>query len=1167
MNTGGSSEKEVLVTDTYRLTDRYTADSGTVFMTGIQALARLPIEQLRVDRANGLQTAAFAAGYPGSPLGGYDSAVDAARKQVPDLPFEHVHSVNEEHAATAVMGTQLACTRPDARYDGVVGLWYGKAPGIDRASDAMRHAVFAGTDPNGGAVALVGDDPLAKSSTVPSSSAGTLADMHIPVLYPGTPTEALDLGRHAIALSRATGLWAGLKIVADVADGSSNVDLDPHRVQPILPLIDGKPYAHLPDGALVPPHIIELEREIYEVRYHLAVEYGALNDLNHTTVDPPDAWIGIVSSGITYREVREALSRLGLETDHDIASAGIRLLKLQMPLPFNFPRIQSFAQGLDEIFVLEEKHPNVESLIKDALYNQAVRPLVVGKTDELGKTLTPSHGALTADQLIHGLRARLTPKLGDRIRPARPEREMIPLAVNRTPFFCSGCPHNRSTVVDEGTLVGAGIGCHTMVMLQDNERFGDVAGLTCMGNEGTQWIGMSPFIETNHLIQNLGDGTFFHSGQLAITSAIAADVNITYKLLWNGAVAMTGGQDPTGRLPLGQVARNLLGHGVKRVIITTDDVDRTASDDIPYEIDVWDRDRLLDAQRELAAIDGVTVLIHDQRCAAEQRRDRKRGRIKTPPTRVVINQRVCEGCGDCASVSNCLSVQPIETPFGRKTTIDQDSCNLDLSCLEGDCPAFTAVVERPDRWWRPSVKAKVSMATILPAPDSIPAPPVSEDHDVSVHITGIGGTGVVTISQILGTAAMLEGADVSGLDQIGLSQKAGPVVSDVRITHDRPVDSSRVGAGQADLLLAFDLLVASSWTGLNAADPTRTAVVGSIALTPPGRKIARPETEMPEVSELVERIDASTQPGRKFWADAYDLTSVLVGDPVAANIFVVGMAIQSGFLPILPSSLEEAITLNGVAVERNVTAFRWGRMQVADPEMVAAAADAARVEPPKRLAPPKAVSNAAAELSDDGPLRDELERFGAELTLFQNSGLAAEFFADLRPVRDAELALDPTSDRLTLSAARGLFKLLAYKDEYEVARLLLLPDPTVEEVAGPSAKTAWKLHPPTLRALGRSKKMSLSTRWGRPVMVALRAAKRVRGTPLDPFGRAEVRKVERALPAEYLTALHAASAGLTADTFDHAIEVAELPELVRGYENIKMRNVELFRARLAELAS
>ncbi len=1166
MNTGEVSENEVPVTDTYRLSDRYTADSGTVFMTGIQALARLPIEQLRVDRANGLRTAAFAAGYPGSPLGGYDSAVDAARKQVLDLPFEHVHSVNEEHAATAVMGTQLACTRSDARYDGVVGLWYGKAPGIDRASDALRHAVFAGTDPNGGAVALVGDDPLAKSSTVPSSSAGTLADMHIPVLYPGTPTEALDLGRHAIALSRATGLWAGLKIVADVADGSSNVDLDPHRVQPVIPLIDGKPYAHLPDGALVPPHIIELEREIYEVRYELVLEYGALNNLNHTTVDPPDAWIGIVSSGITYGEVREALTRLGLESDHDIAAAGIRLLKLQMPLPFNFSMVKSFARGLDEILVLEEKHPNVESLVKDALYNESVRPLVVGKTDELGNTLTPSHGALTADQLIHGLRARLTPKLGDRIRPARPEREMIPLAVDRTPFFCSGCPHNRSTVVDDGTLVGAGIGCHTMVMLQDNERFGEVVGLTCMGNEGTQWIGMSPFIETDHLVQNLGDGTFFHSGQLAITSTIAANVNITYKLLWNGAVAMTGGQDAPGQLPLGRVARNLLGHGVKRIIITTDDVDRTTSDDIPYEVDVWDRGRLLDAQRELAAIDGVTVLIHDQRCAAEMRRDRKRGRVKTPPTRVVINERVCEGCGDCASVSNCLSVQPIETPFGRKTMIEQDSCNLDLSCLDGDCPAFTAVTDRPDRWWRSSAKAEVPAAAILPAPDSIPAPPPSEDHDVSVHITGIGGTGVVTISQILGTAAMLEGADVSGLDQIGLSQKAGPVVSDVRITHDHPADSSRVGAGQADLLLAFDLLVGSSWTGLNAADPARTAVVGSSALTPPGRKIARPETEMPEVSELLERIDGSTQPGRRFWADADDLTSVLVGDSVAANIFVVGMAVQSGFLPILPSSLEEAITLNGVAVERNVTAFRWGRMQVADPGMVAAAADEARVEPRTPPTPPVSVSRAAAELADEGELRDELERFGAELTLFQNAGLADRFFAELRWVRDAELTVDPTSEQLTLTAARGLFKLLAYKDEYEVARLLLIPDPALERVAAAGSKAAWKLHPPTLRSLGRSQKMSLSTRWGRPTMVALRAARRVRGTALDPFGRAAVRKVERALPGEYLDALRAALADLSAETFEHALEVAELPELVRGYEDIKLRNVEKFRARLADLA-
>ncbi len=1160
------------MTDTYRLSDRYTQDAGTVFMTGIQALARLPIEQLRVDRAAGLRTAAFASGYPGSPLGGLDGAFDAAAAQVPELPFVHQPGVNEEHAATAVMGSQLACTRPDAAYDGVIGLWYGKAPGIDRAGDAIRHAVFAGTDPNGGAVALVGDDPLAKSSTVPSSSAGSLADKHIPVLYPASPAEALDLGRHAIAMSRASGLWTGLKIVADVADGGGNVELDPNRVRPVVPEIDGRPYAHLPDATLVPPHVISLEREIYEVRYPLVLDYAALNHLNQVTVDPPDAWIGLVSGGITYGEVREALSRLGLAGDAEVAAAGIRLLKLQMPIPFNASTIRDFAKGLAEIVVLEEKHPNVESLVKDALYNQSHHPLVVGKFDEHGETITPGHGSLTADNLIEPIRRRLSPRLGHRLIPARPERSQIPLGVARTPFFCSGCPHNRSAVVNPGTLVGAGIGCHTMVMLQGGERFGEIAGLTCMGNEGTQWIGMAPFIETGHMVQNIGDGTYFHSGRLAVAAAVAAGVDITYKLLWNGAVAMTGGQDPTGRLPLGDVASILLSQGVKRVLLTSDDVDRTLAEGVPYGVDVWPRERLDEAQRVLAGIEGVTVLIHDQRCAAELRRDRKRGRLAEPSVRVVINERVCEGCGDCASISNCLSVQPVETAFGRKTRIDQHSCNLDLSCLEGDCPAFTTVTARRRRWglWgRRGARSQNGTAAgggqVLEPPE-LPEPPAAAHEEVNVHITGVGGTGVVTVSQILGTAAMLDGAQATSLDQIGLSQKAGPVVSDLRIARSAPADSSRVGSGQADLLLAFDLLVAASWTGLAAADPQRTAVVGSTALAPPGSKVAEPGLQMPEVDELLERIAGATLPERRHWADAGALCEALVGDSVAANVFVVGMAVQAGLLPISPGSTEEAIRLNGVAVERNVAAFRWGRAQTADPDAVAAAAAAGSAEPAAQ-APPELVVDIEELAPHPGRLRDTLTLLATELVAFQDLGLARRFLADLAPVREAEQAVDPTSERLTLAAARGLHKLCAYKDEYEVARLLLLDDPALAEVAARGDKVAWRLHPPTLRAMGRSTKLSVGLAWGRPLMRLLAKGKRLRGTRWDPFGRAAVRRVERAVIDEYRSALAAAVASLSAESFERAVEIAGSPELVRGYEEIKLAGVERFRARLAELSA
>jgi len=1155
------------MTDTYRLTDRYTRDHGTVFMTGVQALARLPLEQLRVDRANGLATAAFVAGYPGSPLGGFDSAMASAAKLAPDLPIITRPSVNEEYAASAVMGSQLAASRPDSRYDGVVGLWYGKAPGVDRASDALRHAVFAGSDPKGGAVALVGDDPSAKSSTVPSSSAASLADMHIPVLYPGDPAEALDLGRHAIAMSRATGLWTSLKIVADVADGSATVDLDPNRVTPVIPLIDGKPYVHLPDGRLLTPHTVEIEREIYEVRYSLALEYAALNRLNHTTVNPQDAWIGVVSSGITYREVREAFDRLGLTSDSDLGDAGIRLLKLGMPIPFNASTIKSFATGLDEILVIEEKHPNVENLIKNALYNQAERPLVIGKFDDTGATLLPGHGALSADQIMPALRRRLEGRLGDRLAPPVTVRERIPLSVSRTPFFCSGCPHNRSTIVPDGTLVGVGIGCHTMVMLADPDRVGDIAGLTCMGNEGTQWIGMENFVETDHLTQNLGDGTYFHSGQLAIQAAIAAGSHITYKLLWNGAVAMTGGQDPTGRLELADVAAQLLGQGVKRIILTTDDPSKHRGGRMPAAVEIWDRTRMLEAQESLRSTAGVTMLIHDQRCAAQARRDRKRGRAPTPRTRVVINHRICEGCGDCARVSNCLSVQPLITRLGRKTTIDQTSCNLDLSCLEGDCPAFMSVTRPRRRGNKASPDLpEVGDATADP-PDRIPDPPKGH-QDVSIHITGIGGTGVVTVAQLIGTAAMLEGAHTHGLDQIGLSQKAGPVVSDIRISHGGPADSSRVGRGQADLLLAFDLLVAASWAGLSAADPRRTAVVGSTAVTPPGEKVAHPEIEMPSVDELLSRVEEVTLPDHRHWAEAGEITEALLGSTVTANVFVVGMAVQAGLIPVDPLLIEEAIALNGVAIEANTAAFRWGRWQVADPTMVASRVKTHQTDrQPHIPLSPEFAERVSALAGSDPDLAESLAFRVHDLIGYQNTKLADTYLGRVERVAKAEAEVSPGSTNLTVAVAVGLHKLLAYKDEYEVARLMLDPEATsaVDAVAHPGDRVAWRLHPPTLKALGLKKKISVSLRW-RPMFAILAKGKRLRGTRLDPFARNPMRRIERSLPVEYSDALDRALDRLNPANLATAIELAELPDIVRGFEELKLRNVEVFRARLAELS-
>ena len=1165
-------------TDSYQLTDRFLEDEGTVFLTGIQALARLPLEQLRADHRRGWNTAAFVSGYPGSPLGGYGDAVSAAAKLAPDMPVISQPGLNEELAASAVMGSQLAVLQPDCRYEGIVGIWYGKAPGVERAADALRHAVFAGTSTRGGALAIVGDDPAAKSSTVPSSSAGLLSDMHMPLLYPGDPGEALDLGRHAIALSRTTGLWVAIKIVADVADATATVDLDIDRVQPVIPLIDGERYRHQPDGRLLTPHTLELEQEIIQTRYELARDYAASNGLNHVTVDPSDAWIGLVASGITYREVREALGRIGLRTDDDIAGVGIRLLKMGMPLPFNPATIVDFAKGLKEVFVIEEKHANLESLIKDALYPLADRPLVVGKADHRGDELLPAWGSLDADKIIPHLRKRLERRIDpSRLAPvpALREKKLLPLTVDRTPFYCSGCPHNRSTQAPEGALIGAGIGCHTMALLMDEERVGDIASVTAMGGEGMPWVGMSQFVEREHFIQNLGDGTYFHSGQLAIQAAVAAGVNITYKLLYNDTVAMTGGQDPQGQLDVPDVCSTLLTQGVTRVLVTTDDVAKYDRVDVPAGVDVWDRSRLIEAQEVLAEVPGVTVLIHDQGCAAEARRARKRGLVPTPPHRVVINHRICEGCGDCGQVSNCLSVQPLETEFGRKTTIDQTTCNLDYSCLEGDCPSFmTVTVSEPGRlarWFgRDKREASAPAAPrVVPTPPAeiIEPTPVVPVDDYALRITGIGGTGVVTVAQVLGTAAMLDGYHVRGLDQIGLSQKAGPVVSDVRLSRTAPTATNRLGDGQADLLLAFDQLVAASDRGLLTADETRTTVVGSTSPTPTGEMITHLDVGLPAHTDLAQRIGRVTRTDQHHWADAAAITTDLFGSSTTANMFVIGMAVQAGCLPISAAHLEQAITLNGVAVDANLAAFRWGRLQVESPGMVADAMDPGGSAPrPVTVDLPDAVSRQIAGVGASAELRDRLEFLAAELIRWGSPRSPRSWLETVERAWHAEQSVAPGSEALAGAVAEHLFKLTAYKDEYEVARLMLDSEATAEatEIAGRRGKVAWKLHPPMLRALGMDRKLTIGT-WATPGIRALAAGKRVRGTVADPFRWAKVRRVERQLPGEYRKVLDRALSKLTADNLAVVAELASLPDMVRGYEDIKLANVERYRAALEEV--
>jgi len=1145
----------VSLLDDYQLEDRYRADHGRTFLTGIQALARIPIQQLRVDRANGLHTAAFVSGYQGSPLGGFDVEVARAAALVPDLAIVNQPAVNEELAATAVMGSQLVAEQPDCRYDGVLGIWYGKAPGLDRAGDALRHAVFAGTSRHGGAIAIVGDDPAAKSSTLPSSSDAALVDLHMPILYPGDVQEVLDLGMHAVALSRITGLWTALKIVAAVADGNGTVDLDPEHVVPVVPdlTIDGRPYEHHPDGQLLTPHTLELERDFREARSELVRRYTIANHLNHTTIDPPDAWIGLVASGFTYHELLHALGRLGLTTHAEIAAVGIRLLHMRVPVPFAPSIIRTFARGLDEILIVEEKNPTLEWLVKDALYGGPDQPRVVGKTHPDGRTLMPNHGILDADTILVGLRERLSARLADRLTPEPTVREhaLLPLSIERTPYFCSGCPHNWGTKVPEDALVGAGIGCHGMVLLMDEDKVGKSAGITAMGSEGTQWIGMSPFVEREHFTQNIGDGTFFHSGQLAIQAAVAADVRMTYKLLYNGTVAMTGGQDATGGVGVPQIASILLAHGVARILITTEDTARYKGVRLPADIQVWDRTRIIEAQEVLAAVDGVTVLIHDQACAAQTRRLRKRGKAETPGFRVVINHRLCEACGDCGEVSNCLSVQPVETDLGVKTTIDQSSCNLDASCLEGDCPSFMTVAVDPDDPATAEVPGSYRSGGLV-APVAI-----GDTGQVDIRLAGIGGTGVVTVAQILATAAMIDGFDVRGLDQTGLSQKAGPVISDLRLSRNGPRASNLVGEAGADVILAFDLLVGASAKTMHAAGVEQTVMVASTSETPTGSMVGHPEKDLPTVEELVGRADSRTRSGLNRFVDASAISRSLFGDAAPANVLLLGVAVQAGAIPVDPASVERAIGLNGVAVDRNRAAFRAGRRWAMDPSAFDSADDpdgrtsSTTMDVPELPADLRTRVEVLDGRTGLGPL---IGLLAADLVGYQDARCASGYLDLVEAASTAEQGASAGSVRLTEAVARGLHKLTAYKDEYEVARLLIGPEgrSAAASIGGPGAAVTWRLHPPFLRTLGMTKKLAIPATIGRPAMWLLSKGRRLRGTALDPFGRAEVRRLERTLVTEYRSAIGRVLDGLTVDGLEDAVATAALAMDVRGYEEIKM---------------
>ena len=1155
----------------YSLSDRYDAETGRVLLSGIQALVRIPMEQLRLDRASGRRTAAFVSGYPGSPLGGFDLEMARTAKRT-DLDIVHVPAVNEELGATAVMGSQLASARSDLRFDGVIGVWYGKAPGLDRATDALRHATFAGSSARGGAIALVGDDPACKSSTMPSSSDAGLVDLHMPILYPGTVSECLELGLHGIAMSRVTGLWSALKVVAPIADATETVDLPVLHAPPATPQIEvgGQIWTPHPSAQFLGARMIAVEEEFHEIRERLAHEYGVLNGLNRVTVDPADAWMGCIATGYTYYELREAFRRLGFADDRALERAGIRVLYLKMPVPFHEGQIADFARGLDEILVVEEKNPTLERLVRDALYPTALRPLVTGKHAPDGSRIMPSHGLLDADAILPGLRARLQNRLGDRLLPPPPKRERLPVVSGRTPFFCSGCPHNWGTKVPAGATVGMGTGCHGMTLLMDEERVGESIGITAMGNEGAQWLGMAPFVDTRHVFQNLGDGTFFHSAQLAIQAAIGAKATMTFKILYNGTVAMTGGQSAGNTVGVAEMARILLAQGVVRVAITAEDVGRYRRASLPPGVSVFDRSRIVEIQERLAAMDGVTVLIHDQACAAELRRGRKRGAVSTPDFRVVINHRVCEGCGDCGDVSNCLSVQPVDTPLGRKTRIDQESCNFDASCLSGDCPAFMTVTTEHGE----------STLASAPSPDllAVGDPPEWTRPSAVIRLAGIGGTGVVTAAQVIGTAAMLDGWDVDGLDQTGLSQKAGPVVSDLTLTRDRSEDRAKlVGEAQADSLVAFDQLVAVSPSTVAASSRDRTVTVASTSVTPVGAEISHPELPHLSARQLEERLRAASVPGGYIGVDAANHARLLVGLQTTANFFVVGVAVQRGAVPVSP--LRDA---RGHRAQRGGGGGQRGGLRVGtplgrqpDPGGLGDGGDGHRHDEGEDRAA-TCLAGSPNRRPDSRSARRRSRENGCRQRPWgppHHAGVRScrlpgrELCPSVhRPDRDSgggRATGHRQSSRADRGGGRGYHKLLAYKDEYEVARLMLSEDglAAVRAAGGSPDRVTWHLHPPALRAAGMRGKIRFGP-WSRPLFVALARSKTLRGRRLDPFGRTDIRRLERQLPVEYAAAIGEVARRLTASNLNEAVALAALPEMVHGFESLKARRAADYRARL-----
>ena len=1133
------------------LDDKYAALSGEVYMTGTQALVRLPMVQHLRDKAAGLDTACMISGYRGSPLGNFDRALWQAKRFVEKHRVHFQPGVNEDTAATALWGTQQVGLFPGAKHDGVFAIWYGKGPGVDRTMDVFKHANLAGTAAHGGVLALAGDDHVCASSTTAHQSEFDFMSATMPVINPAGVQEFLDFGLHGWGLSRYAGLWVGFICIAETVDSSAIVSVDPHRVAIAAP----EDHA-LPEGGLNirwPDTPLAMEERLLEHKLDAARAYARANGLDRTVFDGPGRRLGIVTTGKSYLDVRQALDDLGID-ESAARRLGLALYKVGMSWPMEPDGIRRFAGGLDEILVVEEKRDFIENQIKDALYNVAAsaRPRVVGTCDEAGRPLLRASGELDPGGVAETLAARLLGLGTDeglearlaRLRARRAESAAArPPAMERVPYFCSGCPHNSSTKLPEGSRALSGIGCHYMVQWMDRET----DTYTHMGGEGANWIGQAPFSETKHVFQNIGDGTYFHSGSLAIRAAVAAGVNMTYKILYNDAVAMTGGQPMDGPLTVQRVTRQIQAEGVGRIAVVTDQPEKYPFDgQFADGVTIHHRDELDSVQRDLREWEGVSAIVYDQMCATEKRRRRKRGTLEDPDWRVIINPDVCEGCGDCGVQSNCLSVVPLETEFGRKRAIDQSACNKDFSCIKGFCPSFVLVKGGERR--KPKRGAADGPAAALPEParPSCTAP-------YGILLAGVGGTGIVTLAALLGTAARLEGKGATVLDKAGLAQKYGAVTSHVRIA-ERPEDlhAVRIAAGGARLLLGVDLVVAASGEATSRLDrSTSHAVVNGGPITT-GDFTRAPDLDFP-AAELERTVGAAAK--ALDVVDATRMATALIGDAVYANLLLLGFAYQQGQVPLSAEALEQAIALNGVAVESNVRAFRWGRVAAHDPDAVAAAL---------------AESGGVAEAPKPAGLDAMIERRASDLRAYQNTALASRYRALVRRAREAERARAPGRAGFAEAVARAYHKLLAYKDEYEVARLYTdgrFQAQVAAQFEG-SYGLRFSMAPPLIAGrdpeTGHLKKRVFGP-WMLPAFRLLAQLKGLRGTPLDIFGYAAERRRERALIGEYESVVETLIAGLASDNHGLAVEIAEVPLAMRGFGHVKEANIACAKEREAEL--